>query len=79
MEAVVVGVLTALTVGLGTIFWYLLVAPERVVALFGDVSEQWFDDDGGASVRALTVATGLAVFLAGFLTGAAVAFFAGTL
>lgn len=79
MEAVVVGVLTAITVGLGTVFWYLLVAPERVMVLFGDLSDEWFEGDGGGSVRALTWALGIVVFLCAFLTGGVVAFLARTL
>lgn len=80
MDAVLVGIFTAVTVGLATVFWYLLVAPERVVSLFGEVSDEWFDDEeGGGSVSALLWATGLSVFLCGFLTGMLVAFLASTL
>ena len=79
MDAVLVGIFTALTVGLATVFWYQLVAPERVVSLFGEVSDEWFEEDGGGSVSALVWATGLSVFLCGFLTGMLVAFLASTL
>ncbi|MCO4746533.1 MAG: hypothetical protein KC912_17185 [Proteobacteria bacterium] len=79
MDAVVVGILTGGTVGIGTVFWYLLVSPESVVSIFGDVSDDWFDDDGGGSVSALVWVTGLAVFLCSFVTGVSVAFLASTL
>ena len=79
-DAAVVGVLTALTVGLGTVHWYLLVKPEVLLWFFRDgdtLDGAWFEEHP-ATLGALQWATGVAVFLLGVVTGASVAFLAVT-
>ena len=77
MDVVVVGILTAVTVTFGTLFWHLLVHPEIMLSVWtrpgDDPHGSWFDHHPGA-LRALRWATGGVLFLLGFLTGLATTF-----
>ncbi len=76
MEAIGVGVLTSLTVGLGLILWYLMVSPELMLSLFDDeaaTGDGFFDRQPGL-LAALRWSLGVALVLMAFLTGLATAF-----
>lgn len=80
MDAVLVGLLTALTIALGAALWYLLVRPDVVLSLWNEgaaTQEGWFEEHP-ATLTALRWALAVAVFLLGFLTGLATAFLSKT-
>lgn len=79
LEPLFIGILTGLTAAAGVFYWHLLVSPERVLVLFGDLSDEWFEEAGGGALRALVWVSGLVVFLCASVTGVAVVFFASTL
>lgn len=77
-ESLVIGVLTACTMCTATVVWYLWVRPDALLSwLHQDGAEVWFEEHP-ALLRALRLTAGLALFLMGFLTGAATSFLSGT-
>ncbi|MCB9676564.1 MAG: hypothetical protein H6737_15715 [Alphaproteobacteria bacterium] len=78
MDAVLVGLLTAVGTVAGMLFWLLLVRPDALLGLLSDRPDaEWFDQHP-ATLGALRVTSGVVVLILGFLTGLAVAFLAGT-
>lgn len=80
MDAVVVGLLVALTLSVCMALWYALVRPDVVLSLWSEgaaTEDGWFEEHSG-SLTALRVALGVGVFLLGFLTGLATAFLRST-
>ena len=71
MDAVIVGLITAVAALVALHLWRLLVRPEDALSWWGaseDVAGGWFSHHPGA-VRALRVAGAGLIFLLGFLTG----------
>lgn len=80
MDAVVVGLLTALTLALGSALWTLLVHPDVLLARWsrgGMTQEGWFEEHP-AALSALRWVLGGVLFLFGFLTGLVTAFLSRT-
>lgn len=80
MEALLVAILTALTVGVGALLWQLMVRPEMLMSVLSDggvTQDVWFEQHAGA-VWALRMLLGAMVFLLGFLTGLALTFLSST-
>ena len=78
LDAVVVGALTAAASVLAVLTWQLFVHPDVLLGLWGGSGDsEWFEHHPGA-VAALRLAAGTLVLLAGFLTGLALSFLAGT-
>jgi hypothetical protein len=77
VDALLVGLLTALGAMLGMVAWHLLARPEAVFALWRDPAEPWPDEHEG-TVAALRTAVLALVFLVGFLTGLALSFLTAT-
>lgn len=74
----VVGALTASGTVVGMLFWLALVRPDALLGLLSDTADvAWFEEHP-ATLRALRVAGAVAVLVAGFVTGLAVAFLSGT-
>jgi len=80
MEQVVVGALLAATIGLGTLYWYLMVLPDVALSFWrdrADDGDDWFEQQPSA-LRALRMATGGVLLMLGFFTGFALTFLSGT-
>lgn len=77
MEPLVVGLLMALTLALGAALWSLLVRPDVLLSLWdrGAATDEGFFEEHPATVTALRWSLAGFVFLLGFLTGLATAFF----
>ena len=71
--------MTAATSVLGVAYFQLLVRPEMLLAFWSepDDPQLWVEAHPGA-LRALRVAAGSVLFLAGFLTGLTLTFLLGT-
>lgn len=79
MDAVLGGVLMALTLALAAIYWQLLVRPEVLFALWQDARQEgWFEEQHPVGLRALRWVTGGTLLLLGFLTGLAWMFLVST-
>lgn len=71
MDALLGGILMALTLSLAAIYWQLLVRPEALLWFLHDggvAQEGWFNEHP-AGLRALRWVTGGTLLLLGFLTG----------
>jgi hypothetical protein len=70
MDALLGGLLLALTCMAAWLCWNLLVRPRALLGLWSDggASDGWFEDHP-VGLRALQLATGATVLLLGFLTG----------
>lgn len=79
MEPWIVGAMTAVTAVLGVAYFQLLVRPDTLLSLWTDPEDRhpWFEAHPGA-LRALRIAAGSVLFLAGFLTGLTLTFLLGT-
>lgn len=78
LDAVVVGTLTSVAAVLAVLTWQLYVHPEVLLGLWrGSEDTEWFAHHPGA-LAALRIAAAVLLFLAGFLTGLALSFLAGT-
>lgn len=73
-----VGALTALGTVAGMLFWLLLVRPDALLGLLSDAADPGWFQHHPTTLRALRITGGAVVLIAGFLTGLAVAFLAGT-
>ncbi len=79
MDALLGGVLMALTLALAAIYWQLLVRPEFLLAFWHDGQQEgWFEEQHPAGLRALRWVTGGTLVLLGFLTGLAWMFLVST-
>lgn len=79
MDAMLGGILMALTLSLAAIYWQLLVRPEVLLALWRDTPQEgWFEEQHPAALNALRWLTGATLLLLGFLTGLAWTFLVGT-
>lgn len=80
MDAVLVGLLVAVTLALGMALWSLLVRPEALLSRWdrGAVTDDGFFDEHPAALTALKWALGGFLFLLGFLVGLATAFLGAT-
>ena len=81
LEVVLLGGLCGVSFALSTLLWHLFVQPDIVVSMFDQESvtaASWTEDSRASSIRALRWAMAVAVFAFGFITGAALAFLAGT-
>ena len=76
MDAAIVSTATAVSVGLASLYWQLLVAPERVILIFGDPPDEWEQERESSTLAAFRWALGMTVFTTSFCTGAAVAYLA---
>ena len=79
MTALVIGLLLALTITMGLLYWLLLVEPEQLLSLLPAEpgQETWFEDHPRL-LLALRWAGGTVLLLLAFLSGLATAFLAGT-
>lgn len=79
MEAVLGGVLMAVTLVLAGVYWQLLVRPELFLSMWLDGRQEgWFEEQHPAGLRALRWITGGTLLLLGFLTGLAWMFLVST-
>lgn len=74
-DALLAGVPVGFALALAVVYWRLLVAPERVAALFRrpGASASWLDVHPGA-LRAVRVLVGVSLFAITFWIGLSVAF-----
>jgi hypothetical protein len=80
VDAVLGGVLLALTLAVGGVFWLLLVQPDVMLSMWQDgnvTQENWFEHHP-VGLRALRWTMGGTLFLFGFLTGLAWTFLIST-
>jgi len=76
MDAVLVGLLVAVTLALGAALWSLLVRPDVLLSLWdrGAATDDGFFEEHPATLVALRWSLAGFVFVLGFLTGLATAF-----